>query len=219
MKLFIDIETVPLYRSFDLLSESDKIIYQKKFGHELENNVPSKHDCFEDHYKSKAGLFAEFGRIVCVSMGYVIDNKIILKSFCDYNESRLLTSVSESLEKATSVVAHNGKNFDYPWLCRRMIVNGIKLPSLLQIQNLKPWEIKLEDTLDMWRFGQFNHNASLALMCSLFGIQSPKDGIDGSNIADLFYSDELDRISRYCEGDVTALINVYRKLNYQNPII
>lgn len=219
MKLFIDIETVPFESSFDLLSDESKIIYQKKFGHELENNVAGKHDNFEDHYKGKAGLFAEFGKIVCVSMGYVSNDNITLKSFCSDDEPYILIEVAKSIEKATSLVAHNGKDFDYPWLCRRMIINGIRLPSLLQIQNLKPWEIKLEDTVDLWKFGQFSHKTSLALMCSIFGLPSPKSGMDGSMVQEVFADKDFDKISNYCEGDVIAVINIYRKMNYLNPIV
>lgn len=219
MKLFIDIETVPAAQSIEHLDQSTLLIYQRKFGHELENNVPGKFDCFDDHYIAKAGLFAEFGKIVCVSMGYVSDEKINVKSYYGDNELDILKQVRDALQKATSLVAHNGKDFDYPWLCRRMIINSIQLPQLLQIQNLKPWEIKLEDTVEMWRFGQFNYRASLALMCNVFGLPSPKAGMDGSQVQDVFYKEkDYKKIANYCEGDVIALINVYRKLNYQNAL-
>lgn len=219
MKVFIDIETVPGLEHINLMKDDLKLCYEKKFGHELENNIPGKHDNFEDHYLEKAGLFAEFGKIVCVSMGYVIDGAIAVKSFCGPDEVQVLNDVSKSLDKATSLVAHNGKDFDYPWLCRRMMANSIKLPLLLQIQNLKPWEIKLEDTMDMWKFGQFQHRASLALMCTLFGLPSPKNGMDGSKVSEVFYKEkDYQKIASYCEGDVIALINVYRKMQYQNPI-
>src|SRR5690606_34210878 len=124
-----------------------------------------------------------------------------------------------ALSKATGIVAHNGKSFDYPWLCRRMIVHGVPLPALLQIQNLKPWEIKLEDTMEMWRFGQFNITVSLDCLCSLFDIPSPKSNMNGGMVAEVYYDDgDLDKIAAYCESDITALINVYRKLQYLEPI-
>lgn len=218
MKLFIDIETVPAFADLNEAPQDFQHCYEKRFGHELEN-VDGKHDNFEDHFSDKAGLFAEFGKIVCVSMGYVQDDKIVLKSFCSESEKQILEDVSKSIDKASSLVAHNGKDFDYPWLCRRMIINGVKLPSLLQIQNLKPWEIKLEDTIDMWKFGQFNHKASLALLCSLFGLASPKDGMDGSKVSEVFYKEkDYQKIASYCEGDIVALINVYRKMQYLSPL-
>lgn len=212
MKVFIDIETVPCEEEYGNLSPNLKMCYDKKFGHELSNDE-GKHDCFEDHYKAKAGFYAEFGKIVCVSMGRMDGEDLKLKSFCLDGEKDLLIDVAAILTKATSLVAHNGKDFDYPWLCRRMIINGIKLPPLLQIQNLKPWEIKLEDTVEMWKFGQFQHRVSLALMCEILGLPSPKEGMDGSQVADVFYKEkDFDKIASYCEGDVTALINVYNKI-------
>lgn len=219
MKLFIDIETVPIVETFDGLNEELALCYQRKFGHELENNSPGKFDCFEDHYLNKAALFAEFGKIVCVSMGYVANDKISVKSFYGDDEKRILTDTILTFEKASGLVAHNGKDFDYPWLCRRMMINGLRLPSLLQIQNLKPWEIKLEDTSEMWKFGQFQHRSSLSLMCNVFGLPSPKKGMDGSQVSEVFYREKnWKKIADYCEGDVVALINVYRKMFYYEPL-
>jgi predicted PolB exonuclease-like 3'-5' exonuclease len=213
MRLFIDIETVPRYEDPENHPEFLEL-FKSKFKSELKEGVH-----WQEVYSLKAGLNAEFGKIVCVSIGYVVDGKITIKSFYDEDERPLLIAVSSALNKATSLVAHNGKEFDYPWLCRRMIVNGIKLPGILQIQNLKPWEIHLEDTVDLWRFGQFNHRASLACMCYLFGLPSPKSGMDGSQVAEVFYKEkDLEKIATYCEGDITALINVYRKMQYQETI-
>jgi 3'-5' exonuclease len=219
MKLFIDIETVPAFEDFHDMSEERQLCYEKKFGHELANDVPGKYDNFEDHYSDKAALYAEFGKIVCVSMGYVANDQITLKSFYGDGEKEILAATIEAFEKAGGLVAHNGKDFDYPWLCRRMMINGLRLPALLQIQNLKPWEIKLEDTAEMWKFGQFQHRASLALMCNVFGLPSPKAGMDGSQVAEVFYKEKnYKKIADYCEGDVVALINVYRKMLYYEPL-
>lgn len=212
MKLFIDIETVPGEEDYNNLSPDLKMCYDKKFAHELSNDG-NNHDCFEDHYKAKAGLYAEFGKIVCVSMGRMDGTEIKIKSFCLDREYDLLLDVAAILHKATSLVAHNGKEFDYPWLCRRMIINGIELPPILQIQNLKPWEIKLEDTVELWKFGQFNYRCSLALMCAILGLDSPKSGMDGSQVGDVFYKEKnLQKIQTYCEGDIFALIAVYNKI-------
>lgn len=214
MKLFVDIETVPQYKDFHEMPEHLKLCYEKKFRHELENNVPGKYDCFEDHYNAKAALFAEFGKIVCVGFGYMMYGQITTKSVFGPDEVRVLTEASEIIEKAHSLVAHNGKDFDYPFLCRRLLINRMKLPSLLRIQNLKPWEIKLEDTVEMWKFGQFNYRASLDTMCAVFGIESPKaDGVDGASVRDMFYvAADMDGIAKYCERDVRALIEVYHAL-------
>jgi 3'-5' exonuclease len=212
MKIFIDIETVPCVEVIDHAPESLVRAFLKRF------DDPNK--TARELWREKAGLFAEYGKIVCVSMGYVADGKITVKSFAGENEHTILFDVSNALDKATGLVAHNGKDFDYPFLCRRMIVNGIKLPAILQIQNLKPWEIKLEDTLEMWKFGQFNHRAGLAVLCELFGLPSPKAGMDGSQVQDVYYIEKSHtKIADYCEGDVRALINVYRKMQYVEPIL
>lgn len=214
MKLFIDIETVP--RHFDTLTDQtpDFIIFKKKFRSEVKDMTAP--EIFE-LYQEKAALFAEFNQIVCVSIGYVSGDEIKVKSFCSDSEFNILTDVSAAIQKATSLVAHNGKEFDYPVLCRRMIVNGVPLPALLQIQNLKPWEIKLEDTLEMWKFGQFGHRASLESLCNLFEIESPKGDMDGSMVAHVFHVEkDFKMIADYCEGDVRALINVYRTMQYQD---
>ena len=213
MKLFIDIETVPQYKDFHDMPDHLRHCYEKKFGHELENNVPGKYDCFEDHYNAKAALFAEFGKIVCIGFGYMLSGQITTKSITG-DEKHILNEASAIIDKAHSLVAHNGKDFDYPFLCRRMIINKMKLPSLLRIQNLKPWEIKLEDTVEMWKFGQFNYRASLDTMCAVLGVESPKvDGIDGSSVRDMFYvAGDVDGIAKYCERDVRALIQVYHAL-------
>lgn len=222
MKVFIDIETVPQYESFSTADLVTKELFDKKFSYELSNQpayVLEKERTLNDHYRDKAGLFAEFGKIVCVSMGYVSNDSIKTQSFYGENENDVLVRAASAIEKASGLVAHNGKDFDYPWLCRRMMANGIILPTLLQIQNLKPWEIKLEDTMEMWKFGQFQHRASLALLCNLFGLPSPKNGMDGSKVAEVFYQEkDYKKIAEYCEGDVIALINVYRKMNYQRAL-
>jgi 3'-5' exonuclease len=212
MRIFIDIETVPRYENPEEHPEFLEL-FKKKFQKDIED----RH--WQEVYEQKAGLTAEFGKIICVSMGYEQSGSFNTKSFYGEDEKKLLVDVSLALEKASSLVAHNGKEFDYPWLCRRMIINGVRLPSILQIQNLKPWEIKLDDTVEMWRFGQFNHRASLACMCHLLELPSPKEGMDGSQVSEVFYKEKnLEKIAAYCEGDIKALVNVYRKMQYLEPI-
>jgi predicted PolB exonuclease-like 3'-5' exonuclease len=214
MKLFIDIETVKQLESIHHMPDGFRLCYEKKFGHELENNVPGKYDCFEDHYDNKAALYAEFGKVVCISMGYMNKTEQRLISFCSDDEKDILTRASEMIDNIMfdGLVAHNGKDFDYPFLCRRMIVNQVKLPRLLMIQNLKPWEIKLEDTVEMWKFGQLAHRVSLATLCHLFAIPSPKQDVDGSMVSDLYAEKDFAKIAQYCEGDVRALMQVYDRL-------
>lgn len=216
MKLFIDIETVPGLE--DPTTDLNHFgLFQKKFEKDFE--LHPSYDDWIKHYWEKAGLYAEFGKIVCVSMGYINGAEIVLKSYAGEDERQILLDVAAALKKAFGLVAHNGKNFDYPWLCRRMLIHGIHLPPLLQIQNLKPWEVKLEDTMEMWRFGQFNATVSLACLCSLFGIPSSKTFMDGSLVADAYYKGrDLQKIVTYCEADIVALINVYQKMNYLEPV-
>lgn len=216
MKLFIDVETVPNYYSLIAHEIRDFYIFKKKFRTETDSMTVTQ---ICELYRDKAALFAEFGKIVCVSMGYIQGEEIKLKSYFGDSEFQILTDVAGAFQKATSLVAHNGKEFDYPFLCRRMIVNGVPLPDLLKIQNLKPWEIKLEDTLEMWKFGQFGYRVSLESLCNIFEIESPKDGMDGSQVARVFYEEkDYEKIARYCEGDVKALVNVFRSMNYQDTL-
>lgn len=207
-KLFIDIETVRSHDTFESLPKEMRDAYKKKFMRETDDLVMP----IEKHYEDKAGLFAEFGKIVCVSMGYLDGTDIRLTSFCSDNEIEILKQTASAIQKADGLVAHNGKDFDYPWLCRRMLIKAVPLPSLLRIQNLKPWEIKLEDTVEMWRFGQFSHKVSLAVMCHLFGIPSPKQNGDGSGVWDMYKAKDFESIAKYCEGDVIALVKLYQRL-------
>lgn len=212
MKLFIDIETVPQFETLKEASGVQQAAIINKYTVNKSNSV--------DAAWEKAALHAEFGKIVCVSMGYVNDGKITVKSVANHDERVLLNEVAETLKKASGLVAHNGKDFDFPFLCRRMILHGVPLPPILQIQNLKPWEIKLEDTMEMWRFGQFNYRVSLNLLCDLLMLPLPKSIMDGSQVKDVYYKEnDLQKIAEYCEADVAALINVYRMLQYQPPIL
>lgn len=219
MKLFIDLETV---RSLEDPTYNDLVKYGfvKKFTRDGEKTPSTPHE-WVDLYIKKAALFAEFGKIICVSMGYVTEeNQIVMKSIYGHNEKEILTELSGVLHKAKHLVGHNAMNFDFPWLCRRMVVHQIPIPSVLDVMNKKPWEMTtLSDTAKMWQFGQFNHYTSLATLCELFGIPSPKEGMDGSEVDAVYYIEKnIEKIKTYCEGDVKSLINVYRVMDYL-PII
>lgn len=223
MKLFLDIETVPQFEYFRFADAATQGLFEKKFSHEMSTHpdwAEFKESVLQDHYRLKGGLHAEFGQIVCVSFGRINDEgQIIFKSLSGADEHQILSEAAKVISKASGLVAHNGKDFDYPWLCRRMNILRISLPELLQIQGKKPWEIKLEDTAEMWRYGQFKYPISLALLCHVFGLPSPKEGMDGSQVADVFHREKnYQKIEDYCQGDVAALINVYQCLNYKNPI-
>lgn len=222
--LFIDIETVPQQDDFTKLSEQFQKLWEKKssFFRSEEQNAA---DVYE-----RAGIYAEFGRIICISAGVIIQKNgeryYRVKSFHDTDEKKLISGFNDMLDKFTSntakkLCAHNGLEFDYPYIARRALINGLKLPKILDVAGAKPWEIKdrLLDTLQMWKFGDYKSYTSLDLLCAVFGIPTPKDDIDGSMVSQVYYKEgDIDRIIRYCEKDTLALANLFLKYKGE-PII
>lgn len=222
--LFIDIETVPQKAEFGELPENFRKLWDKKSSYFREENQLAS-DVYE-----RAGIYAEFGRIICISAGVIIQKNgeryYRVKSFHNNDEKKLLSDFNEMLNKFTAnptkkVCAHNGLEFDYPYIARRTLINGLSLPKILDISGAKPWEIKdrLLDTLQLWKFGDYKNYTSLDLLCAVFNIPTPKDDIDGSQVAMIYYQEgDLDRIIRYCEKDTLALTNLM--LRYKGePII
>lgn len=222
--LFIDIETAPQKAEFTELPEHFQHLWDKKSAYFREENQLAA-DVYE-----RAGIYAEFGKIICISAGLIIQKNgeryYRVKSFHDQDEKKLLLTFNDMLEKFMSnsgkkLCAHNGQEFDYPYIARRTLINGLRLPKILDISGAKPWEIKdrLLDTLQMWKFGDYKNYTSLELLCAIFNIPTPKDDIDGSQVARVYYQEgDLDRIIRYCEKDTLALANLL--LRYKNePII
>lgn len=216
--LFLDIETVPQYPDFDQVPEHFKILWDKKTKYQRKENESPK-----DFY-GKAGIWAEFGKVVCISCG-IIDrtNKLRIKSFFGDDEKLLLADFSAMLAKLSypsipgkspKLCAHNGKEFDFPFLARRMLINAMPLPQVLDSKGLKPWEVPFVDTMELWKFGDYKHYCSLELLAAIFGIPSPKDDIDGSMVAKVYYEDkDLQRIAVYCEKDVVTLAELFLKMN------
>ena len=212
--LFIDIETVPQKADFTELPEHLQKLWDKKSAY-FRDETQAAADVYE-----RAGIYAEFGRIICISAGVIIQKNgerfYRVKSFHDADEKKLLLAFNDMLEKFTSnpgkkLCAHNGIEFDYPYIARRTLINGLRLPRILDISGAKPWEIKdrLLDTLQMWKFGDYKNYTSLDLLCAVFDIPTPKDDIDGSQVAQTYYQEgDLDRIIRYCEKDTLALANL-----------
>ncbi|PID87842.1 MAG: 3'-5' exonuclease [Bacteroidia bacterium] len=214
--LFLDIETVTGESTFDRLSERMQNLWKKKAA-------PLTRDAEEDPETlyNRAAIYAEFGKIVCISVGFLAkDRTLRLKSFCGKNEKKILTEFSLLLnthynDDQKYLCAHNGKEFDYPYIARRMLINGIPLPRLLNISGKKPWEVRHLDTMEMWKFGDFKSYTSLELLTEIFGIPSPKTDIDGSQVSEIFWQQsDLKRITSYCEKDVTAVVQLY--LSYRN---
>lgn len=212
--LFLDIETVPVLPGFTDLNEN----WKKHWEHKMKFQV-TETETAGDLYE-RAGIYAEFGKIICISAGYVNQRKgekfFRVKSFHHENEKELLSDFFSALEKFAlagkkRLCAHNGQEFDYPYIARRALVNRLRLPKLLDIAGQKPWETKefLLDTLQLWKFGDYKHYTSLSLLCELFEIPTPKDDIDGSQVARVYWEEnDLDRIIRYCEKDTLAVANL-----------
>ena len=211
--LFFDIETVPQEKSFEEVSEPMQELWDKKSRYfRKEDETPA------DVYQ-RAGIYAEFGKIVCISVGFIrlVDEikTFRVKSYAGEDEKALLTDFAAMLtrSKQRHLCGNNIKEFDVPFVARRMLINGIKLPEMLNIAGKKPWEVNFIDTLDLWKFGDYKHYTSLNLLTNIFGIPSPKDDIDGSEVARVFYEDkDIDRIAVYCEKDVLATTQLFLRL-------
>ena len=212
--LFLDIETVSQYETYVHLPAEWKEMWDIKAQFLLRNKET---ETAETIYE-RAGIYAEFGKIICISCGCLQGNgdekKLLIKSYCDDDEKKLLTEFADMLQKWSGdadkyLCAHNGKEFDYPYICRRMVINGIEIPEALKIAGRKPWEVRHLDTLEFWKFGDYKNYTSLKLLAKVLGISSPKDDIDGSQVNGVYWKEkDLDRIVNYCQKDVVTLTQV-----------
>ena len=220
--LFLDIETVPQTDDWNLLSERTQALWEKKTAYQRNNNEISP----EEFYHERAGIMAEFGKIVCISVGIVVkDSFIHIKSFYGHDEKKLLEDFNsmliENFSKPDHILcAHNGKEFDFPYIARRMMINQIEIPAILQLFGKKPWEIPHLDTLELWKFGDYKHFTSLKLLCKVLGIPSSKGDIDGSQVGHVFYVEkDIDRIVTYCEKDTIAVAQIFLRLRREDLLI
>lgn len=217
--LFLDIETVPQYENWEELDEKEKQLWDKKTSWQRGESLSA-----EDFYPLRAGIISEFGKIACISVGMIEKNDTLkLKSFYSENEAELLTNFGSIFNsnrlKNCILCAHNGKEFDFPWIARRFLINGIMPPTPFQMFGKKPWEVPHLDTMELWKFGDYKNFISLELMAHIFGIPTPKDDIDGSMVAEVYYKEKnLQRIAQYCEKDVLTLANILRKLRQEDLI-
>ena len=222
--LFLDIETVSQYDSFEKVPPEGRELWARK-AEFLIKDRPA--ETVESVY-SRAGIYAEFGKIICISCGVIsesgADKKLILKSFSGDEEREILLEFCEMLAKWTPgptkyLCAHNGKEFDFPYLCRKLLIHGLPIPSILQLSGKKPWEIPHLDTMELWRFGEYKNYTSLSLLSYVLGIATPKDDIDGSMVGDVYWRQkDLPRIVSYCQKDVIALAQVYLRLQGESII-
>ena len=230
--LFLDIETVSGKSSYTELDENFQALWRlkcrsvlKKYDEEISEEEAAA------AYPEKAGIFAEFGKIICISVGIAYLNadqqmNVRLKSFANHDESILLREFFALLNKSYYnprqhfFCGHNIKEFDMPYICRRAVVNQLPFPPTLELSGKKPWELAhLLDTMDMWKFGDRKNYTSLKLLAAVLGFPSPKDDIDGSEVGRVYWEEnDLDRIARYCEKDVLATIQLYLRYHLM-PIL
>lgn len=220
--LFLDIETVPEVYSFENLDPETAELYSKKTQF-FQKEGQTAADVYD-----RAGIYAEFGKIVCISCGLVREtrtgNTIRMKSFYGDDEAQLLNEFKRLLDDNYStpyhiLCGHNAKEFDFPFIARRMLIHGISLPNALDIAGKKPWEIAHLDTLELWKFGDYKHFTSLSLLCHIFKIPTPKDDISGADVARVYYEEkDVERIKVYCEKDVVALIQLFLRFR-GNPLV
>jgi len=212
--LLIDIETVPQHPSFELLSDEWKQLWEEKTQRSLPDFTTAA-----EFYPQRAGVMAEFAKIVCISIGYFTKQgntlQLRVKSFFGDEEKKLLqdfintVNQMESKNNRWSFAGHNIKEFDIPFICRRLLINSLHIPAYLDFQNMKPWDTNMVDTFQYWRFGDYKNYTSLKLLAAALGVPSPKDDIDGSMVADVYWKEKnLQRIATYCQKDVVTTANI-----------
>jgi len=210
--LFLDIETVPEVYQLDKLPKIKQKLFEKKMQYRLKEGQITA-DLYE-----QAGIWAEFGKIIVISVGFFVKDdgsEFRLKSFASDNEVKILEDFAKLLNTKyfqrndLKLCAHNGKEFDFPYIARRMVINNVKIPKQLSVFGKKPWETPFCDTMELWRFGDYKHYTSLELLTNILGIPSPKSDIAGSDVARVYYEEkDLPRIKKYCENDVLAIAQI-----------
>ena len=219
--LFLDIETVPQFNKYENMPETTAELWDRKFStfrNEAIDETPAS-------VYRRAGIYAEFGKIICISVGAFADvNEFRIKSFFGHDEKQILNDFSDLLKKSyfsseKLLCAHNGKEFDFPFLCRRFLINQLRLPSILNIAGKKPWEVAHLDTMELWKFGDYKSYTTLVLLASVFGIQTPKDDIDGSNVWQVYWEENnIERIVKYCQKDVLTVAQIFKKFRGEDLI-
>jgi hypothetical protein len=220
--LFLDIETVPRYKSQDEMPEVFSKLWEKKVAF-----IRKETETDADVYK-RAGIYAEFGKIICISTGILgyRERKACFRvlSFAGDDEKLILSGFLALIEKITQtrdllLCAHNGKEFDFPYIARRSLIHGLKLPDILDTAGKKPWDVRHLDTMELWKFGDYKHYTSLELLAALFNIPSPKTDIDGSMVAEVYWNQgDLPRIVEYCQRDVVTIAQLMRRYKGESLI-
>ena len=220
--LFLDIETVPEVADYDELDDVKKELWEHK------SQYQRKEEFTAEEFYDRAGIWAEFGKIICISVGYFHikgDKREFRVTTFHGEESKLLKDFKNLLNThfkypKNLLCAHNGKEFDFPYIARRMIIHRINLPYKLDLFGKKPWEVPHLDTMELWKFGDYKHYTSLKLMANILGIPSPKEDIDGSMVRDVYYGEkDLERIITYCELDVVTTAQVFLRLRNEELLV
>lgn len=216
--LVIDIETVSQFADHNEMPEHWKELWaHKAFSQMPDGDTPAT------LYPKKAAIWAEFGKIICISMGFFVKGRegytFRVKSFYGHDECQILREFTETVEKLVATkksiafCGHNIREFDIPYICRRMLINQQCIPTYLNFQSLKPWEVNMVDTMQCWKFGDYKNYISLNLLAACLGIPSPKGDIDGSQVGEVYWTErDLPRIARYCQQDVITCAQVYLKM-------
>lgn len=237
--LFLDIETVPKWENLQQAPKTavNEWIYKFKFNDgapklPTDTSTQSRYDhelnkyneYFSNLWLLKAGLFAEFSKIICISAGYLDGYNFKLKSYSNDNEPELLKNFADDLtafnkaNPSLKLCAHFGKGFDYPFIAKRLLINRLNLPNLLDNYGLKPWENYNLDTHEIWKIGSFSGSGTLSSIAMSFGIPTPKDDISGADVAAVYYAGGLDRIVTYCDKDVLTVLNIFKAMRCEMPI-
>jgi len=222
--LFLDIETVSQTEHYQELGEQLAHLWEDKAA-TLRRRIPERYETMDEQtaYENGAAIFAEFGKIVCIAAGFIFKkdgrNHFRVKSFTGDDERQLLIDFCALLSQfgssgAINLCGHNIKEFDIPYICRRLLIHLLPLPALLNVGNKKPWEVPFLDTLEMWRFGDYKNFTSLNLLTAILDIPTPKDDINGSDVTRVYYKEKnIDRIALYCRKDVIATAQLFLRLN------
>jgi hypothetical protein len=215
--LFLDIETVPAVSAYGELNERMQKLWNKKAERLTAYNSSTDELALPEQLYNRAGIYAEFGKIICISVGAYKKGELRIKSFAGDDETELLTNFAGLLNRHYNkpehlLCAHNGKEFDFPYIARRMLVLGIQIPAILDLSGKKPWEVNHLDTMELWKFGDYKNYTSLDLLAAIFNIPTPKDDIDGSQVAEVYYKEnDLPRIIQYCTKDVLTVAQIFRR--------
>jgi len=216
--LLIDIETVPIVENYEQLSTEWQLLWWNKVSKSTPTNITP-----EESWKMKAGILAEFGKIICISTAYFYENDnreqcLKIKSIYGENETEVLKQFIELCDrmykhnKGFYFGGHNIKEFDIPYICRRLMINALPMPQYLWLHERKPWEVQMFDTLNWWKFGDNKNYTSLHLLATVLQIPTSKDDIDGSKVQEVFYKEKnLQRIVTYCQKDVIVCANIILK--------